>query len=483
MSKDKAFDIVLSEFLKIAEVPRPSHHEERIAEYLYNWAKNHNLAVIKDSLGQIIIDKPASPGCEEKPTVLFQAHMDMVCVADEGVAYDPMNDPIKVINDGEYLSAEGTSLGADDGIGIAMCLYILQDDTLKHGPVRAIFTVNEEDGMSSMNMDAEHLAGDYLINLDWEWLGSVCNSCAGGDYFNFSHKADWIVPPAGTTAMTISFNNLLGGHSGVGINKGHANALVSLATALTMLRQGGVEFYVSTIVGGQAKNAIPAQATAVIAVQKADCDKAQGILAKFYSEFIDAFGPIENSCVWTVRVEDSAPNRVLSRETGYGLVDIMTSVPNNVHTMSPFIDGLVESSSNLGVISVNDERVIFTVFARSSVAYQATQIGAICRIIAERCGYTFEAEGHVPGWAVNPHSKLVPISCEAYKALTGNDMVVEPVHAGVECGAFAEKNPHLDMIAIGPTLLDVHSPAEKCNLSDVKIITELLVEILIRLAE
>ena len=194
MSKNKALDIVLSEFLELAKVPRPSHHEERVSEYLFQWAKSHGLAVEKDNMNEIIIDKPASPGCENVPRVIFQAHMDMVCVCEEGVIYDPMTDPIKVINDGVTLTADGTSLGADDGIGVAMCLYLLQDDTLRHGPIRAIFTTKEEDGMDSIAIDPKYLDGGYLVNLDWETLGSLCNSCAGGDFFNYSHKAEWEKP-------------------------------------------------------------------------------------------------------------------------------------------------------------------------------------------------------------------------------------------------------------------------------------------------
>ena len=441
MSKDKALDIVLSEFLELAKVPRPSHHEERVSEYLFQWAKRHGLAVEKDNMNEIIIDKPASPGCENVPRVIFQAHMDMVCVCEEGVTYDPMNDPIKVINDGVTLTADGTSLGADDGIGVAMCLYLLQDDTLRHGPIRAIFTTNEEDGMDSMDIEPKYLDGDYLVNLDWETLGSLCNSCAGGDFFNYSHKAEWEKPIVGCKALTISFS------------------------------------------GGQAKNAIPAFGTATVVLSAAEEDRAKAIIETFRGEFAEAFGNIEPDMVFTTAFGDTAPDRVLTGEIGYGMVGLMTTVPNNVHTMSPFIDGLVESSANLGVVSVDDDMVRFTVFARSSVAYHATQIGVICGALANSFGFTFDSEGHVPGWAVNPNSKLTHIACDAYKHLTGTDMIVEPVHAGVECGAFAEKNPHLDMISIGPTLVDVHTPNEVCKIEDVKITTELLIEILERIAK
>lgn len=481
MSKN-VLDIVVSEFMELTKIPRPSHHEERVAAYLYDWAKKRGLKVEKDGLGQIIIDKPASKGCEGKPLTMFQAHMDMVCVCEEGVQYDPVNDPIKVINDGKTLSAEGTSLGADDGIGVAMALYILGDNDLRHGPIRAIFTVNEEDGMDSMNMDPKYLDGDYLVNLDWESIGSLCNSCAGGDFFAFSRKADWEAPSAGSKTMTVSLSNLLGGHSGVGINKGHANALVSLATAMAALKKAGVSYQIADFSGGQAPNAIPKFGKVAFAIAPAAVDAARAALDGFKAEFQEAFGNIEPEYSFDVKVEDNPPKRVLSAKTSIDLIDLMTMCPNNVHTMSPFVDGLVESSSNVGTISIDDEKITFADFARSSVAYHATQIGYICAAMAEHCGFDFTSDGHVPGWAVNPNSKLVPITCEAYKKLTGKDMIVEPVHAGVECGAFAEKNPRLDMIAIGPTLIDVHTPNESCCLEDVKVTTELLVEILSAIA-
>lgn len=476
-------DTVLKEFLKIAEIPRPSHHEEKIGEYLYNWALKNNLAVQKGEMGEIIIDKPASKGYEKAPKTILQAHMDMVCVSSEGVEFNPLNDPIKVINDGTYLMADGTSLGADDGIGIAMSLYLLQDKSLKHGAIRAIFTTNEEDGMDSAMMKPEHLDGDFLINLDWETIGSLCNSCAGGDFFNYKCKTEWTAPNNSDVAMTIEFKDLLGGHSGVGINKGHANAIVTIATLLSMMRQKNVEFRVASFSGGMAKNAIPGNAIAKITIDENAISKVNGIVEHFKSEFVDAFGDIEKEYKFFISVERDLPKVVLNDEIGYAMVELMTTVPNNVHTMSPFIDGLVESSANLGVVEISDEEIAFTVFARSSVQYQATQLGIICEALANGFGFEFESEGHVTGWAVNPNSKLTDIACNSYKEITGKDMIVEPVHAGVECGAFAEKNPKLDMISIGPTLIDVHTPNEKCVIEDVKTTTHLLIKILEKIAD
>ena len=485
MSNAHALDVVLSEFLELAKIPRPSHHEEQVSEYLCQWAVNHGLTVEKDSLGDVIIEKPASPGCEDKPLTILQAHMDMVCVAKEGVNYNPVSDPIKVkiLEDGFTLVAEGTSLGADDGIGIAICLYLLADESLRHGRIRAIFTTNEEDGMDSVNIDPKYLQGQYLSNLDWEEIGSLCNSCAGGDFFNFNRKAIWEAPAANAKTLNISFTKLLGGHSGVGINKGHANALVSLATALSMLKQGGINYRIASFDGGQAPNAIPKFAKAELTIEENQLDATKDILQIFRSEFKACYDNVEFEYEFAVSESDKLPLKVLSEETGFALAELMTVVPNNVHTMSPFVAGLVESSANLGTISISDDEIKFMVFARSSVDYPETQMRLICQSLADAYGFAFQSEGHVPGWAVNPNSKLVPLACCAYEKITGKKMVVEPVHAGVECGAFAIKNPGLDMIAIGPTLLDVHTPNESCNLNDVKIITDLIAEILRTIAE
>ena len=370
--------------------------------------------------------------------------------------------------------AEGSWVGASTEEAFRRCGYhriaaeygVKLLDTKKDS-----FRTLEYDGMR-MEVSETILGCDYLINLDWETLGSLCNSCAGGDYFNFYRDCGWESTPKRSVAIELSLSGFLGGHSGVGIHLGHANALVSAATALEYLRQNGVEFRVASFSGGQAKNAIPASANAVITLTVAEAQKAMDQLEAFKAEFYGGYRDVEPSGVFTFSL-GSAPERVMGEAAGYSLVGLMSSVPNDVFTMSPFIPGLVESSANLGVISL-DGRVSFTVFARSSSAYRAMQTGIICRSLASAYGFELDSDGHVPGWAVNPNSVLTKIACEQYKRLTGEDMVVEPVHAGVECGAFAEKNPKLDMIAIGPTLMDVHTPNETCNLPSVEITMELL---------
>lgn len=479
--KSNALDITLKEFMGISQIPRPSHHEERIGQYLVNWANEHGLAVEQDQIGDVIIDKPATPGHDAAPRVIIQAHMDMVCVAAEGVKFDPLNDPIKVINDGKVLKAEGTSLGADDGIGVALALYLLQDNTLVHGPLRVIITVNEEDGMSSIAIHEKYLDADYLINLDWEWLGSLCNSAAGGDFIRFSHRTEWLPAQAGDCGIKIELKGLQGGHSGVGINLGRANALVCLATALCRLTEAGIPFGIADFHGGQAKNAIPAQGEVVIAIPQEKIEDTKAVLDNYEKDFVTAFGIIEPEYKFVVS-EIPAPEKVLADSIGAALLSLLTTLPNNVNTMSPFVTTLTESSQNLGYLAMDDVEIVLEAMERSCVAYRAEEILRASQLIGELLGFEYTLIDHVPAWAVNPRSKLVPLSCEVYKEITGNDMVVEPVHGGLECGAFFEKNSHLDMIAIGPSLTDVHSPEETCDIESVRVTSDLIIRILEKLA-
>ena len=480
MNQSEMMQIILQEFYRIAEIPRPSHHEEKIGDYLMHWAGSHGLSAVRDELGDVIIDKPASAGYEKAPKVILQAHMDMVCVAAEGVHFDPLNDPIKIINDGKTLRADGTSLGADDGIGMALCLYILQDTTLRHGPLRVIITVNEEDGMASVDMPAEYLDGDYLINLDWEWLGSLCNSAAGCDFIRFTRKTSREPAPTDYDTLKVTLKGLQGGHSGVGINLGRANALVCLASAFLRLAEADIPVRISAFSGGQAKNAIPASAQAEILVPKAETAKAVHLLEAYRQDFSIAFGEKEPAYQYTV--EAVAPvQQALDGGTSLDLLKLLACLPNGVNTMSPFVPALVESSQNLGLLTLEQDQIVLEAMERSCVNYRAEEILRASRLIGESLGFTYIQGDHAPAWGVNPRSRLVPLTCEVYKEITGQDMVVEPVHGGLECGAFFEKNPHLDMIAIGPSLTDVHSPDESCDIESIQVTAALITQILERL--
>jgi dipeptidase D len=478
MRYEHAWETILREFLEIAQIPRPSHHEEKIAAYLLQWAKDHGLSAVQDELGDVIMEKEASAGYENAPRVILQAHMDMVCVAADGMDFDPLNDPIRVVNDGKTLRAVGTSLGADDGIGVAICLYILEEKSLHHGPIRAIFTVDEEDGMDSCDMNPKYLDGAYLINLDWESLGSLCNSSAGCDFLTFTRSADWEPSNIGQEALKIQLKGLLGGHSGVDINKGRANALVSLAAGLHALTE--TPFQLADFHGGQAKNAIPAFAEATITVPKGQAEQVRLAFQKVEKNFRSGFGDIETGYSWAVE-SVPLPDKVLGAKAAKNLLDLLMILPNNVHTMSPFVPSLTESSQNLGVLALEGETIVLSGLERSCAAYRREEILRANRLAAAALDFQFIQGDHAPAWALNPKSRLTSITCETYKKITGNDMVVEPVHGGLECGAFSEKNPALDMIAIGPTLQNVHSAKESCDLESVRITAELVAAVLEKL--
>ena len=474
-----ATEIVLEEFRHIAEIPRPSGHEERMGQYLLEWAVAHKLSARRDGMGTIIIDKPASLGRENVPLTILQAHQDMVCVAERCVKYDPLRDGIAVVNDGEYLWAEGTSLGADDGIGIAICLYFLQDNTMQYGPLRAIFTVEEETTMAAKHLDAVYLDGKYLINLDWEKVGSLCNSSAGGTFFCLNKRASRLSPVApGSIQMEICIDSLSGGHSGVDIHKGRSNAIVAMAFALLSLVKGKIPFQIAAWNGGHAVNAIPATTRAEIALPAHMYDAALVLLQKYERAYREAFAATEPNLRFQYGVLGMADGEVFSVALSRELTELVCVLPNEIFTMSPHVPGLVECSSNLGVLCVEKGDIMMECFARSSEEYQMTRFMEKIRLLSKKYKFRLQSGEMIPGWAVDPKSYLTEVACREYLRLTGQTMKVEPIHAGLECGAFAFKNPSLDMIAIGPTIQNVHTAQEKCCVADIEITVELVKAIL-----
>lgn len=483
MTCSTLLDQILDEFTAIATIPRPSHHEEQIAEYLCNWAVRHGLSCVRDEIGNVIMEKDAAPGYEKAPRVILQAHMDMVCVAAKGITYDPMKDGIKIIRDDQFISADGTSLGADDGIGIAIALVLLAEKTLIHGPLRALFTVNEEDGMSSSAIDPKYLDADYLINLDWEWLGSLCNSSAGGDFAAFTRTYQSHAAEPDCAALKIELTGLLGGHSGVDIHRGRANALICTGRLLQELALAQIDYQLASFHGGQARNAIPTSAEATILIHPHILAQAYKFLEHYSAELRTAYGEIERHMALRWELADVAPSYVMPKADSDALLRLLQTLPNGIHTLSPYVEGLTESSQNLGLLTADDGKITLSAMLRSCAAYYAKELLSIDRTLADEFGFEFVPGEHSPAWAVNPKSRLTPLTCRIYQTLTGSDMVVEPIHGALECGAFFEKNPHLDMIAIGPSLFDVHTPKERCDLHSVQVTAELITGILKELCQ
>ncbi|MBO2516230.1 MAG: aminoacyl-histidine dipeptidase [Clostridiales bacterium] len=469
---------VTERFLPLTQVPRPSHHEELISSYLYDWAAGRGFAPVRDGANNIIFDVPATPGMEAKPLVVLQAHMDMVCAAADGVVWDPLSEPVKPVVSDETITADGTSLGADDGIGVAMCLCVA-DGLIAHGPVRIIITTDEEDGMEGMfALDPVHVAdAGYLINLDAEQSDAVIVSTASGVLMDFSAPADTV--PAGDfdAAVTITLKGLLGGHSGVEIHKGRLSAVRAMAALLLRLRSGGVSFAVASISGGTAPNAIPSSASAVLAVCAGDLGRVDEICAAWQSDMALAY--ISADPGLTVITEQSAlPAAVLSDSALDDVLSFITCIPDGVHTMSADAAGLVESSSNLGILRCDESGLHAVDMIRSSDPARQEELVTIQSGLAAARGYAVISSKSADPWKFDPDSRLLALARAAYLDMNGEELTVMAIHAGLECGTFAVLNPELDMISMGPDLFDVHTPKETCVLAGIPVTYRLLERVL-----
>ncbi len=455
---------IVDNFLSLCAIPHKSHHEEEISRFLYNWGREHGLQAERDQAGNVILSRPGTPGRENAPATILQAHMDMVAVAADGVTFDPLRDPIRPVFEGDWLRADGTSLGADDGAGVALAMTILADDQAVHGPIRAVFTTDEEDGMSGANaLDERHLEGKYLINLDWEAFGSLCCSSAGSDMYAFRRPVRWSAPGDKAAFFSLTVQGLEGGHSGAQIHLGRKNAI---RLAAEILLAGGEEagsLALSAFRGGSAHNAIPSSASAVAAVP---VDRAAAFLAAARAKIDELLA----ACAVTdphaeIRLEKTAPaEKILPVYLTRDLLGMLTSVHDGVNTMSAAIPGLVESSANTGLCQLSETDFSFVIHQRSSEPALTRSMHHTFAAQAETFGFTMEVLSSGPAWPVREGSELVEMTRKRFQSLFGREIRVEPIHAGLECGAFSMKNPDLDIISIGPDLQDIHSPRERLYL-------------------
>jgi len=472
-------DHILAEFEALANIPRKSGYEKEVSTYLLKRAKELGLQVVQDEVNNIIIEKPATAGFEGVPTTIIQGHMDMVCVGTEGKNYNPLTDSIKLLNDDEFLTAAGTSLGADDGIGVATALYILQAAS-EHGPLRVIFTVDEENGMTGAKaLDKKYLEGGYLINCDSEDLDRVTVSSAGSLNIDIKRVPSWSKPNH-TAPYQFAVKGLLGGHSGMEINKGHANAIRVLGLALDAMKNAGIDFELAEIHGGTARNAIPSSATSTIVIRDLDIYKVNNVIVKMNEYLHNAFGAIEKG-YYLEFTPTTMPSLVISSEDCKDIVNFICLVQNGVIGMSQAVAGLVETSSNLGTITMSADELHIQVYPRSSVDSYIKEIKQEVAKLAELCGFKTIFSAQAPGWPANTDSKLAPLVAEIFEEQNKMPMKSESIHAGLECSWFYEKNPELDIISIGPTLTGVHSPHEKLSLATVVPHAKLILETLKRL--
>ena len=452
-------------FMQICEIPHGSKNEVQISAFLQNFGKELGYETIADSVGNVLIKKPAYPGYENRKTIILQSHMDMVCDKRPDVDHDFTKDPIRPWVDGEWLKAQGTTLGADNGIGVAAAMAVLADKELKHGPVNCLFTIDEETGLTGAEALApELLQGDILVNLDSEDEGEMFIGCAGGvcNYADFKHL--WSTIAGDLFFMKVDINSLTGGHSGDDINKNRANANKLLARFLLRIAEK-YEFYLCDICGGSLHNAIPRDASAVFAVQAADKEAVRIEFNMFAAEVQDEYSVTEPNARFTLQSTDPVA-RAIEPAAAKRLLAALHSVFNGVFAMSQDVPGLVETSSNLASVKrVNDSVITVTTSQRSSIESARDNVSSVVRTGFELAGAKVTTKGQYPGWKPNMKSEILKVACDTYKELFGEEAKIKAIHAGLECGLFLEKAPHLDMISFGPTMRGVHSPDERLHIA------------------
>ncbi len=468
---------VMDFFLEICRIPRPSGSEEKMGEYLMSFAAARGLAARKDEVGNVLISKPAVPGFEGRQTVILQAHQDMVCEKDATLDHDFMTQPIETYVEDGWLKARGTTLGADDGMGIAMALAILDSKEIEHGPVECLFTVSEETGLTGATcLKPGMMNGKMLINLDSEDEGQIYIGCAGGmnSMIEFEYKSEPV--PAGYLFLRVGVDKFHGGHSGDDIEKGFANANKILARFLNAA-QDKYDMRLCSISGGNLHNAIPRDATAVIAVPFADREKIRVDFNVFASEVQDEYHVTEREAKFFMESTDAVAE-CIEPAVARNIIRSVFAVFNGVYAMSMDVPGLVETSSNLARIRTEQGKVTMVASQRSSVESAKYAVQATVAACFRLAGAKVEQSDGYPGWAPNPKSELLDISVRAYRELFGRDPQVKAIHAGLECGLFLDAYPDLDMISIGPTLRGVHSPSERLELATVPMVFDHLLAIL-----
>ena len=480
MKKDEILEGVLEEFGKLAAIPRKSGHEKAVSDFLKGYLEALGLQVTQDEVCNIIAELPASPGYEEKPLVILQGHMDMVCVAEPGYAYDPLQDPIKLRRTEEYLEAEGTSLGADDGVGVAEIIYIVK--TLRnHGPLRVIVTVDEEQGMSgAIHLDERYLAdAAYLINCDSENYDELTIGSAGGASIDFLRQMRR-VPAASKRGWLVHASGFKGGHSGERIGDGLGNAIRSLASVLRALqKRGTVEL--ASLDGGKARNVIPTAAEACIATELSEAE-LRDILSEQAEIVRQTYGKSESAAGFSLR-ETELPQQVFATEDALALLRLLGILHSGVYAMSQAVPSMVETSANIGVVSTEGDLVSVRCMPRSSNDRKLEAFCSMAEDLAALTGFDVNIDMVSPAWKERADSILAKLMAEIFLQQNGKKMKVCAIHAGLECGWHLKKNPALDLVSIGVTTQDIHSPRERLLLSTVRPQVELILETLRRIAE
>ncbi|KYK22443.1 aminoacyl-histidine dipeptidase [Thermoplasmatales archaeon SG8-52-4] len=457
--------LVWKHFDEIRKIPRCSKHEEKIRKYIVEFAKKHNIKSKVDKSGNVVLSKSASPGMEKKTTVILQGHMDMVCEKNSDVNFDFSKEPIKLKLKGDILTADGTTLGADNGIGLAISLAILEDKTLKHGPIEALFTIDEETGLTgAFAMEKDMLTGKILLNLDSEDFGVITVGCAGGGESKINLPLKTQPIDKNQTSLMIKVSGLRGGHSGVDIHEQRGNAVKILTRLLWKVKN--YDFYISDIKGGDKHNAIPRESFALVSVKNSDKDKFISTLKSEEKNILEEIKPIDPKFKVDV-VNNKEIKTTLTNNSQENLLNLLHGLPHGVDKMSYDIPTLVETSTNLATVAIKEGKAEIGLSTRSSIKSALQDFRDRIKATAELSGASVKEDTPYPGWKPNLDSKILSLSKKTYKDMYKKEPVVEAIHAGLECGIIGEKFPGMDMISIGPTIKYPHSPEEQVHVSTV----------------
>ncbi len=468
-------------FYEMTQIPRPSKKEEKIRKWAKDFARKHNFDFSEDEVGNIVIRVPATEGYENAPTVVLQGHVDMVCEKNNDKVHDFDNDPLTVKRDGDWITADGTTLGADNGIGVAAAMAIATDPEAKHGPLELLLTIDEETGMTGANaLKPGFITGKTLLNLDSEEDGTFYVGCAGGvdtvgtfEIVYSDEQAENLKP------YKIEITGLQGGHSGLDIHRGRANAIKLLAYLLNRL---DVDFKLAEIGGGSLRNAIPREAYAVILLNENEAEKVRQIAADFEANAKSEYEGKEENVIVKFSVSENSYDKHFANDFKDTIINTLLALPHGVISMSASIEGLVETSTNLATVKMDGNKLTVGTSQRSSIDFAKENIASTVAAVFKLAGADVEIGGGYPGWQPNMNSEILGIAKKVYENKFGSIPEIKAIHAGLECGLLSAKYPGTDMISFGPTIEGAHSPTERVNIPAVQKFYDLLKNILVELA-
>lgn len=470
-------------FEKICSIPHGSGNTKAISDYIVSVAKEYSLNYIQDDLNNVIVYKNGSEGNEDKEPIMIQSHLDMVCEKnfETDARFNFETDPLKVAVMDDYVFARGTTLGGDDGIGVAFMLALLTDDSLVHPPLECVFTVDEETGMvGALALDVSNLKAKKLINLDHEDEGVILTSCAGGK------KAIISLPVERVKKTGIKYNivicGLIGGHSGTEIDKYRGNANLIMGRLLHFL-ESRIDFDLISINGGLQDNAIPRECNSEILVNEEDVDKLEDIFAEFEDIIKNEYRTVEKNMMVYCENCDKSEEKALTYDTMQNVIFLLMTLPDGVQRMSPDTENLVQTSSNVGIVKLSKDRFEVIISIRSSVTSEKNFLSSKIKYLIETIGGTYEEEGDYPAWEYTENSELRKAAIKCFRRVYSSDPKIEGIHAGLETGVFYNKIKGLDIISIGPEVLDIHTPKERLNIASTNRVYAVIVELLRYMAE